>query len=112
MEKEIAPMLKEIADQMGVAVPYLWDALISQASVYGVFTLLVSTMPFFLSGVAIWVFYRFYKENNDALSFLILIGAGTFVLFAFCGMWLVYDGVTALYNPEYWALKKILELVN
>ena len=119
MEKLI-PLLEQLAQKLGVTADMLWSALLKQSRLYAIYYLI---MFVFLAGLSI-VFWRWLRwtaknwaeiegNNNDIPHVVGLFALGIILLVG----WLVLlcDGNTvlaALFNPEYWALNKILSVIS
>ena len=102
MDDKTLHALTLLADKLGVAVEFIWTALIKQAYISGLFNLfLIATMSI---GIA-WLSKIVYgRDKNDEIRIALFFA---WLLFAVLSPILFYDSVTALANPEYWALKKV-----
>jgi hypothetical protein len=104
-----------LAEKLGVATEYLWAALLRQAPISGVVSLLM--MTFFIA-IAVHVNFLVHKNTrvipnkygdpnqnwDDTMWFLVV---GVWVLVALI-VWLSLDSaLSAFFNPAYWALMKI-----
>lgn len=121
MDSKMMEMLLKIVEKLGAMVAHSWDILLKQALIVGVLELIY----ILLAVCAVRVAYKFvlrrtsprrlksgkYKEptwsgENASLAWIF------FVFFVLCIVFAVSDsfdnGVTALLNPEYWALKHII----
>lgn len=121
MNKETQQLLEKLAEKLGTTVSYLWQVLIKQAQVDAFTTL----FQFALIGLFGWLLYRLHKkflfvDENDRYSRNIysryeelvaipmVVGMCIFIvltLFAFIG---IPDLINGFFNPEYWALQRIL----
>lgn len=114
MNQEMIELLRVLADKFGTTTDHLWGVLLNQAFLSG-----VSNMAFLaviLISSVWWVRFALakikeegkengYYSSSDVWPPVIL-------LIAACGTAstiLVYEIVTAFLNPEYWALKQILQ---
>ena len=117
--EQLEPMLRELAAQLGTTVEYLWGVMITQAHVY-VLSYIVYLVLFFL---VFFITYKLIKnlanEADDDLECMqipqfILIVVLCFGLVAgTIGLTIEFSNfLTALLNPEYWALQQILEYIR
>ncbi len=117
--KEITPLLEKLAKELGTTVQYLWSVLLKQATISGITDIIQYCI------LAIFVFFywkytkHFYKkiEKDDwddhmgyYLTFFII---GALILILLIAVFLCFPNtITAFFNPEYWALKRVLFLIK
>lgn len=111
--EQITPVLKELAEKLGVTVEYLWGVLIKQAPLSGI----ADIIQYILLGIATWIFvkmsvrfhHKIQEKNWDEMAYVlpgyIGIVIGVFWIAAF---FCFPNTIWAFFNPEYWALKEIL----
>lgn len=117
--EQLAPLLEQLAAQLNTTVEFLWGVLLYQAKIQIVlFIVDIVIFTLFTVGVVKLAKYgsRRFAKDNDFDQF------GWIVLFIIIGIvevgWtfgLLFDlnhVITALLNPEYWALQQILEFVK
>ena len=109
----------QLAESLGTTAPYLWEVLIRQAFVsclIDIFEVFIFSM---LSAISIffWVKYgtKFWKwsEKDDMETFVI----GAFIINSILLMIMfvvifanIRTSLVKFINPEYWALKEILNI--
>ncbi len=119
MENEI---LLKLANELGTTAEYLWGVLLSQAKIYA-FTSSVEIICTFIFGFILYgIHKRFIKntDNNDSIYEEYDIAAPIFmgivsvvyVIVLMVAFFTISDVVTAIVNPEYWALKQLLNHIN
>jgi hypothetical protein len=121
MQTDITPLLQSLAAKLGTTIEHLWGVLIRQAYISAVLDLI----QYAIIG---YVFYRLVKftrwylrddiaqdmgyDLHEDLGPL-LVGAwvivGSLAIVAFFSL---PGTITALLNPEYWALQKVLSSVG
>ena len=122
MNTEITDLLTTLADKLGTTSEYLWGILLRQAPISATITL-VHIIFIVLSGIFLWKLHKYFSKETDekysmydrgdgglealiiGLSILILI-IGIVLFFAIESMFNGY------FNPEYWALNKILNTLK
>lgn len=123
--KEVKELLEQLAERLGTTVEKLWAVLLKQASINGIVDSLI------LIGMVIFSIaaFRFVKKKTTKLKrtngecptaeweYEIAFGAwlGVAVMFIFtilCIGILAESIVASFFNPEYWALSKILTMVK
>lgn len=116
---ELTELLAELAIELGTTTEYLWSILLKQAPIEAA----TGIVLFALSLIAIVAFYRYARwisshaallEKSDRLQMHVMI---VILIGLLLGVWLaarldsIPNIVSAIFNPEYWALRQILELV-
>lgn len=113
--ENLTPLLEQLAEKFGTTVEHLWEVMIAQSQIFVIF----STMFFIIAAILLiaMIIYSVWavKTGNwleDGHDFLIIFGwAIVFVFIVICFI-LLYDVITAIKNPEYWALEKIISFLN
>lgn len=123
MNEKLAELLAQLAAKLGTTVEHLWAVLVHQAKVEALVSigwdiaavvyvaLLIKKLPGWFQAVA-----DYDDEGEGGKAFCMLFGAVAGVVVgvvAFIGIIAtVGTTVTQLANPEYWALKEILEVLK
>lgn len=114
MKDRHTDLLESLAAKFGTTTEYLWGVLINQAK-YEAITL---CLQFTLLIVATVVFTLLVKrrlnadavEDGEGIAYLI-IGV-TIAILDFNAFFYIPELISAIFNPEYWALKEILNAIN
>lgn len=112
---EATKYIDAVASKLGVAGEHVYGLLVKQAMIGGVMNLVVAVI---LLGVAYalvrltkWLFSSGKAFSSDSTPLGIF--SGFFALITlFLGLDCAYTGVGALINPEYYAIKEILDAFN
>lgn len=112
MEEKAIELIENLANQLGVAVPYLWEVLVNQAHVAAVTSILFLAAVFVVVSVLLFLFTKSLKEDWDVggpiiLCLLVVFG----IVFIIQIFEFAYTVPTAFLNPEYWALKQIMNMI-
>ena len=117
MNAQATEILTVLAEKLRTPIEHLWDVLVAQAKVDACTTIFTLLFLYAVAGALAWAsrlcFANFDRIQRDDMEPLAAMAWGGFFL-AVC-VALVYtvaavpDVVTALTNPEYWALKQILK---
>lgn len=118
--EELKPLLEELARQLGTTVGYLWGILIQQANVFVViyicyvilFSLLVVSA---LKTVKIFVYWLEENDEDWRCWASFVVGAVLIIFSILTGLGLITNVssfITAILNPEYWALQQILDVIK
>lgn len=121
MEKEavqiVIDKLGALATKLGVSAEYMFGLYVKQAHI-SVFTTSAGLCLSFLilCGLGYWLFRRRNvmfdaKHDGEAIPFVV-IGVISVIVFIIAIIECPSKIVTCLYNPEYWALNKILNIIN
>ena len=119
MNEQTAALLQNLADKLGTTSQYLWAVLVKQAPIYSVITL-VEYVAFALLLTALYRFRvpvgKFIKawfETEEITAFIFCVVAGlTLVTLILSCLFSVSPMLTGFLNPEYWALKEVMNAVK
>ncbi len=116
MSDEIAKVLDLLAERFGTTVEHLWQVMVVQsyiAAIYNLIGLVVGIVfiLFVIKRMPYWI--EAEKDGEDFRALQIIFSV------AFCVGLVLYYGmagiaiiITGIFNPEYLALQKILELLQ
>ena len=125
--KELTPLLEKLAAKLGTTAEHLWGVLIKQAHIEGITAvcliglLIVLTISwgFFIAPKLVrkWSFLKEKRRTpyaDDGEMYLVGTVVGSI---AFSIAWIVTicslsTILSCFYNPEYWALQKVLSLIG
>lgn len=117
MNDETSKLLRELADKLGTTTEHLWIVLVRQATINAYTNLFLCTLIVVYLGVVVRLHIKFLNDENE-WSYenkdmtvggpMILAGfASVVTIVAFFSMF--RSAVTGFLNPEFAALKYILE---
>lgn len=126
MEEKAFEYIDAIAANLGVAAEHVYGALLKQAMVSGLRSVVYIIICLAVSYVIIKMFKRIYsdvKEGEDGIFvdsygvslggvFALIFGGIAIIIMFFAIMADIGNATTALLNPEYWALKEILTTIK
>lgn len=118
--EELIPILEQLASELNTTVEFLWQILIKQANVFIIVyvcrIISVGILGFIFSK-AVSVFTHWVEKDDESWQCIT-----SFVVSGVCAVIIVVsviiiivdfsEFVTALMNPEYWALQQILERIG
>jgi hypothetical protein len=119
MNEKLTILLEKLATQLGTTTQYLWKVLLSQAKVDGVKSLLYIAFVI-ITGLLLFKLHRkcsnaddgfFCYEQNEAAIMMVLIMTLIWAVMFFVGIGAASDMLNAFFNPEYWALKEVLDIL-
>lgn len=104
-----------LANKLGVAASEVYRVLIAQARVSAIKSVIVLVLMLALIAFAVWITRKVFK-NWDKLEYDAEFGVGLFVMITdFCACVAVFfagfavsNMISALANPQFWALDYIL----
>jgi cytochrome bd-type quinol oxidase subunit 2 len=119
---ELLKRLDALAQQLGTSVNYLWHVLVKQGLVQGGTDLMISLFLLILSMIALHYAKIGYREGPKDRNergewpdrYITLSAIGTLssaLLFGMFMGWLYY-GLQEVLNPEYYALKELLNAIK
>lgn len=126
MEDKAFEYIDAIAANLGVAAEHVYGALLKQAMVSGLISVLYIIICLAVSYVIIKILKTVYadvKAEEESLFvdgfgislagvFAVIFGGIAIVIMFFVIMAEISNATTALLNPEYWALKEILDTIK
>ena len=110
MNQETLEALSKLANKLGTTSEYLWSVLLKQAPIYAATTALSLTLWVLATAVAAYFYLKNYKDASEEFNVIAGMSLGTVTLLT-----LVFASadipsiISALANPEYWALKQIIK---
>jgi hypothetical protein len=122
MNEQQTKLIEQLAMKLGTTTEYLWGIMCRQAQIDAIISIILVGVAI-LGSIALVIAVR--KIYNDLGRDAVWIRDGHDyiipVMFWLCVGWLAFDIVTmfsisnivtALSNPEYWALEKIMEMIK
>jgi len=114
--KEIMPLLQQLADQLGTTATHLWEILLRQAPISA--TIYLIQYGLVIVGCLAWlkvtkIMHGKIQKNWDEFHY-VWIGIVWLLLIVFliAGFICLKDGLIGFINPEYWALREILDVIK
>jgi hypothetical protein len=113
-------LLDKLAAKLGITAQYLWGVLLKQAPVYATTNLIEYAVTIF----AFFLLIRYRKAVNKVLrealeGDLDILGVLLCIVFVISAVgWIIsclvsFDStITAIVNPEYWALDRLLTAIK
>lgn len=122
MNENTAKLLEQLAQKLGTTSEYLWKVLLKQAPIDATVNL-IQIMLIMLFGLVLYKIHRrLMKEdaNNDTgyykyeemAAIPMIIGGVVFAIMFIWAFCCIGDVVNGYFNPEYWALNKVLSSVK
>lgn len=112
MEKQALDLLENLSAKLGTTVDQMWAILLKQAPISAT----IDFIQYAMIGIAVWVFAKMVKKywgemGDNTLLVVWAIGA-ILVIISIVAFFSFPNSVTAILNPDYWALKQILSAVK
>lgn len=125
MNDNTAKLIEQLAQKLGTTSEYLWGVLLKQAAIDATTNLL----QFFVVIIFGIILYRYHVklskkikpndgyysknsyEDNDAIAFLMVALSTVFFILSIVMFTCIGDIINGYFNPEYWALNKILNSI-
>lgn len=117
-EETITKYIDQLAQSLNVASEHVYEALIKQAMVSGIASIVWAVIFGIATLIVLYVGFMSAKEEFDRYGFdhdvfmtlFVTLIATSFVVVPF-GL-AVENALTALLNPEYWAIKEVLSAIK
>lgn len=121
MNSENTKLIEQLAERLGTTAEYLWTVLLSQAQVYAI-TTSIEIIGAIIIGVILIHYHKKFSQEKDGNSLYkeydlgLPIIMGVFTIFwlaiAIAGFFCISNIITAIVNPEYWALDKLMDTIK
>ena len=122
MNTEITDLLTTLADKLGTTSEYLWGILLRQAPISAT-VILIQIIFTVLSGIFLWKLHKYfaketdenysmYDRSNGGLEALIIIFSVLTLIIGIVSFFQIENVLNGYFNPEYWALDKILNTLK
>lgn len=108
MEKDLITLIEKLATQLGQTAETTWHILIAQAKIAAVTNFIFAGALILLSLILIFVGIKCHKDGEGEAAVCSIIFAIIFTLISFA---FTLPAITATYNPEFWALQKLINMV-
>lgn len=125
MNDNATKLLELLAQKLGTTTEYLWMVLVKQAPVDATITLF-QTVLIMMFG---WFLYRKHKRlmvkkdyngynetgysHYEEVAYIpMIVGAIFFVIMSTVAFFCIQDIINGYFNPEYWALNKLLQTLS
>lgn len=111
MNEQTAKLLEQLAGKLGTTSEYLWGILLKQAPIDATITLFQTAVVVLITYVMWKKVVGAKKDDDDFMPVYIIVA----ILWSiFCFITLCFSGsiINGYFNPEYWALERILQSLN
>ncbi len=121
MNDQTIQLLQTLADKFGTTVDHLWGALLRQAKIEAGVDVIIIALLVFLLIASIRIVKKKTRPRDPADNYgrpewdedASTVALGLIIIVGFCTLLAVcvglHDIITALANPEFWALKQIIK---
>lgn len=118
---DINALLEKLATKLGTTTEYLWSVLVRQARVSATISCL-QMLIVAVFGIILYKTHRFlikkvggrsrYLEYQEGAAIPMIIGGVAFLILVIVCVCDIENVVNGFFNPEYWALDKILDKIK
>lgn len=120
MNDKLTQLLEQLAAKLGTTAEYLWKVLIAQGRISATTSLIVLILTVLYS-VLVWKTHmRFLKptkdydslyDENEGFIPIMAVMTGALIIMAIWSLSDISNIINGYFNPEYWALKEVLDLL-
>lgn len=124
MNEQTTKLIEQLAQKLGTTTEYLWSVLLKQAQIQSMVTL----FQFLLIAILGYVLFKIHKSLSivkdydghhetgyshyeDSNTIMIIAGA-IFAILVLLAFFCIGDVFNGFFNPEYWALSKVLSVIK
>lgn len=124
MKEQTQEALVALAEKLGTTTEYLFHVLVSQAR----YDVLISVIQLAFCVAFVWATiklhvkfmkpipgnagYTYYNKYEEGLSIAMVFAGIMCLIMIFCFLAGLNDLISAIFNPEYWALRQIMHLLK
>lgn len=120
MNEQTTKLIEQLAQKLGTTSQYLWSVLLKQAPIDATVTLLQSLFVVFFGVVLFKAHKRLSKkesqdryaqtgyEKHEIIAVPMIIAGIIFIILCIISFCCIGDIFNGYFNPEYWALDRIL----
>lgn len=118
MNDKTAELLQKLASKLGTTTEYLWQVLVNHAPIAAVNELISLIICIVYGIILLKIHKKLCKEDAyDTYDFpfagaAMVVASIVFVVYAIISLLDISDIVNGFFQPEYWALHKIFELIG
>ena len=121
MNDQTAKLLEQLAQKLGTTASYLWSVLLKQAFINAITDLLYLVLTIIGGFLLCKLHKHFSLENdncdniyydNDYLGIVMAIAAIIWGAIAIVCFFSIGNIINGFFNPEYWALDRILSSIK
>lgn len=122
MKNQTTELLEKLAVQLGTTAEYLWSVLIVQARISAItdliFLILAIVSGYFLYRTHLYLgkegedMHSIYDRKEEAVIIPMFVGVIIWAIFFLVMFFSIGNIINGLFNPEYWALNKILNSIR
>lgn len=121
MNEQTTKLLEQLANKLGTTSEYLWSILIRQAPINSTITLVQFVVLALYGFILYRLHVKFSREdenersiyyNVEPIMWLMCIGLIIFIGLCIAAFIEIPDLLNGYFNPEYWALNRILNSIR
>lgn len=121
MNEQSTKLLEQLANKLGTTSEYLWGILIKQAPIDSTITLVQFALIAIYGIILYRLHIKFSKETEDENSIyendgviqgIMVIGFIIFAILTICAFFGIPSVFNGYVNPEYWALREVLNSIQ
>ena len=113
MNQEFITLIEKLATQLGQTAESMWHILIAQARIAAIINFILGGILTLTAMILILISLRAYKDReNDTMTVCVIASCviiASVIIVISIAFWL--PAFTAHYNPEYWALQKLINMI-
>jgi len=118
--EKIELVIKTLAEKIGVGAEHFWPVFVKQQYVEGVSSIITWIIPIIVGSIISYIFYKFHvieKEKNkgyyeDGYAFSCGFSIVVTLMILIIALFRISYAIPKIFNPEYSALRDIIEMVN
>ncbi len=120
MDEKTEKLLRELAQKLGTTAEYLWTVLLNQAKYSAIISAIQMAIMVAIIFYTIILHIRFSKKDSigwsqydkkpELLIMPMMLAGAADVIMLIMFMVGINEVMTAIFNPEYWALQRIFDM--
>ena len=121
MNKELSELLNNLANKLGVASSELWAILLKQAQIDALMSL-TYIISVAIMGVLLLKLHKYFSketkgnyshyDSTDGIGIVMIVASLVWMILFISTFFSFSNMFNGFFNPQYWALNKILETIK
>ena len=114
MNEQYAKLLEQLALKLGTTSNYLWNVLVSQGKIDAIYSSIIIVVTMLYIGILFTTRKKLKDRINDdeVYNFAMVIISAVGIIFIIWSLVSLSTVVKGFFNPEYYALEKLISLIK
>jgi len=123
MNEQTTKLIEQLAQKLGTTTEYLWTVLLKQAPISAMIDLMYLFIVTIM-GIGLYKLHKYftketgerkeslYEDNSELVIPVMVVLIVIWVICFIACFFSIGNIISGFFNPEYWALEKVLNIIN